>query len=206
MIKQDGPKKNRMKNFHKMTLKMILFASPMERETVPDKPVDSCKRFMNCKSVALKEQELNNQFRILRHGQSELLSSIHGKHIPGNLPLVQQRHSKQPLSFFLLGTQTNSSFGAETLSPHRPADPHVRLRHDSQRNQRQTRSPSPNELPQTVGPADNVCNRKRHFLQRIQRQIPKHLVPSLADGTVQINFQGDGTPSQRISFEIPPGS
>jgi hypothetical protein len=39
MIKQDGPKKNRMKNFHKMTLKMILFASPMEREMVPDEPV-----------------------------------------------------------------------------------------------------------------------------------------------------------------------
>ncbi len=62
MIKQDGPKKNRIKNFHKLTLKMILFASTMDSEIVPDKPVDSCKHFMNCKSVALAEQELNNQF------------------------------------------------------------------------------------------------------------------------------------------------
>ncbi len=62
MIKQDRPKQNRIKNFHKSTLKMILFASGMDSETVSVKPVDLCKRFMNCKLVALAEQELNNQF------------------------------------------------------------------------------------------------------------------------------------------------
>ncbi len=62
MIEQDGPKITRIKNFHKSTLKMILFASAMDREMVPDKHVDSSKRFMNCKSYALAEQDLNNQF------------------------------------------------------------------------------------------------------------------------------------------------
>jgi hypothetical protein len=72
MIKQDRPKKNRIKNFHKLTLKMILFASVMDSDTVPDKPVDSCKRFMNCKSVALAKQELNNQFESCGMGKVSL--------------------------------------------------------------------------------------------------------------------------------------
>ncbi len=49
-----------------------------------------------------------------------------------------------------------------------------------------------NELPQIVRPVDDVCNGTGHFLWRIQYRIPKPLVPSLADGMVQINFQGDG--------------
>jgi hypothetical protein len=44
MIKQDGPKKNRIKNFHELTLKMILFASAMDSKRVPNESVDSCKR------------------------------------------------------------------------------------------------------------------------------------------------------------------
>jgi hypothetical protein len=62
MTEQYEPKKNRIKNIHKLTHKMILFAFAMDSKTVPDKPVDSCKCFTNCKSVALAEQELNNQF------------------------------------------------------------------------------------------------------------------------------------------------
>jgi hypothetical protein len=41
---------------------MILFASAMDDETVPTNPIESCKRFINSKTVALAEQELNFQF------------------------------------------------------------------------------------------------------------------------------------------------
>ncbi len=49
-------------NLHKATIKMILFAAAMDNEEVPDDVTDSCKRFVNSKSVALMEQELNQQF------------------------------------------------------------------------------------------------------------------------------------------------
>jgi hypothetical protein len=41
---------------------MILFASALDNEEIPDEAVDSCKRIINSKMVALAEQELNNQF------------------------------------------------------------------------------------------------------------------------------------------------
>jgi hypothetical protein len=41
---------------------MILFASATDNEEVPTDFTDSCKRFMNSKTVALAEQELNQQF------------------------------------------------------------------------------------------------------------------------------------------------
>jgi hypothetical protein len=55
-------KKNRIKNFHKLTIKMILFASTEGYKTVPAKPVESCNCFMNCKTVVFAEQALNSQF------------------------------------------------------------------------------------------------------------------------------------------------
>ena len=54
--------KNRVKNLHDSTLKMMLFASALDADTVPTDLVDSCKRFINSKTVALAEQELNLQF------------------------------------------------------------------------------------------------------------------------------------------------
>ena len=54
--------KNRVKNLHESTLKMILFASAMDNESVPTEPIDSCRRIINSKTVALAEQELNLQF------------------------------------------------------------------------------------------------------------------------------------------------
>jgi hypothetical protein len=42
---------------------MILFASVMDNKEVPTNFTDSCKRFMNSKTVALAEQELNQEFK-----------------------------------------------------------------------------------------------------------------------------------------------
>jgi hypothetical protein len=61
MINKENSSKNCVKNLHKATIKMILFTSAMDNE-VPDDVTDFCKHFMNSKSVALAEQELNQQF------------------------------------------------------------------------------------------------------------------------------------------------
>ncbi len=62
MIDKENSSKNCVKNLHEATIKMILFALARDNEEVPDNVTDSCKRFMNSKSVALAEQELNQQF------------------------------------------------------------------------------------------------------------------------------------------------
>ncbi len=62
IVETSGKKKNRVKNLHKSTIKMLLFASAMDNETVPLDLTDSCKRVINSKIVALAEQELNLQF------------------------------------------------------------------------------------------------------------------------------------------------
>ena len=54
--------KNRFKNLHDSTIQMILFASALDSDEIPDKPVESCNCMINSKMVALAEQELNNQF------------------------------------------------------------------------------------------------------------------------------------------------
>jgi hypothetical protein len=55
---------------HDSSIKMLLFASALDSEEIPDEPVDSCKRIINSKTVALAEQELNNQFE--SHGLNEV--------------------------------------------------------------------------------------------------------------------------------------
>jgi hypothetical protein len=62
MIKKDGFLKNRVKNLHESTIKMLLFASAMDNETVPTDLTESCKCFINSKTAALAKQELNLQF------------------------------------------------------------------------------------------------------------------------------------------------
>ncbi len=62
MIKKDGITKNRVKTLHESTIKMILFASAMGNESVPIDLAESCRRFVNSKTVALTEQELKIQF------------------------------------------------------------------------------------------------------------------------------------------------
>ena len=54
--------KNRVKHLHESTIKMFLFASAMDNESVPTELTESCKRIINSKTVALAEQELNLQF------------------------------------------------------------------------------------------------------------------------------------------------
>jgi hypothetical protein len=53
MIEKDGLTKNRVKNLHKSTMKMLLFASAMDNETVPVDLSESCKCFINSKTVTL---------------------------------------------------------------------------------------------------------------------------------------------------------
>jgi hypothetical protein len=55
-------KKNRVKHLHESTIKMLLFASAMDNESVPTDLTESCKRIINSKTVALAEQELDLQF------------------------------------------------------------------------------------------------------------------------------------------------
>jgi hypothetical protein len=55
MIEKSGKAKNRVKHLHESTIKMLLFASAMDNETVPTDLTDSCKRVINSKTVALAE-------------------------------------------------------------------------------------------------------------------------------------------------------
>jgi hypothetical protein len=55
--------KNRVKNLVESTIKMLLFASAIDNETVPIDLSDSCKQFINSKTAALGKQELNLQFK-----------------------------------------------------------------------------------------------------------------------------------------------
>jgi hypothetical protein len=49
---------------------MILFASALDNEEIPDKSIDSCMRVINSKTVVLAKQELNNLFE--SHGLNEV--------------------------------------------------------------------------------------------------------------------------------------
>ena len=62
MIEKEGLIKYRFKNLHESMTKMIIFASAVDNEDTPDEPVESFKRIVNSKTVALAEQELNTQF------------------------------------------------------------------------------------------------------------------------------------------------
>ncbi len=62
MVEKSGEAKNRVKNLHKSTIKMLLFVSAMDNETVPNDLMESCKCIINSKMVALAKQELNLQF------------------------------------------------------------------------------------------------------------------------------------------------
>jgi hypothetical protein len=73
MIKKDGFLKNRFKNLHESTIKMLLFASAMEDKMVPTDLTKSCKRFINSKMAALAKQELNLQFK--NHGMHKVTFS-----------------------------------------------------------------------------------------------------------------------------------
>jgi hypothetical protein len=62
MIEKNGTSKNQIKHFHDLTIQMLIFASALDNNEISDKPIESCKRFMKIKTVALAKQELKNQF------------------------------------------------------------------------------------------------------------------------------------------------
>ncbi len=64
MIEKEGTSKNCFKNLHDSTIQMIIFASALDSNVIPDEPVESCMHIINSKTVAHAEQELNNQFKI----------------------------------------------------------------------------------------------------------------------------------------------
>jgi hypothetical protein len=65
MVKKDRSTKNRVKNLHKSTIKMLLIVSAMDNETVPIDLTDSCKQLIHSKIAAFAKQELNLQFENL---------------------------------------------------------------------------------------------------------------------------------------------
>ncbi len=64
-IERDDKKKDRIKKLHHSIKQLILFASAEDAESVPDEPLESCKRFMNAESDGNADQELNIQFKSL---------------------------------------------------------------------------------------------------------------------------------------------
>ena len=64
---KENKKENRLRHFHESILHMICFASATDDEAIPDEPFDSCKRFCNCKTEGLAEQELLHQLESLGH-------------------------------------------------------------------------------------------------------------------------------------------
>jgi hypothetical protein len=100
MIEKEGTSKNQFKNLHESFIQMILFPSALDNEEIPDEPVDSLKRTINSKTVALAEQELNIQFET--HGLNEVsFSPGYCKYILRLIDLGKQQHAKQSFSFLL---------------------------------------------------------------------------------------------------------
>ncbi len=86
MIDKENFSKNCVKNLHEATIKMILFASAMDNKEVPDDVTDSCKHFMNSKSVALAEQELNQQFKTRGMNEVSFVTGYMANMYAGSFP------------------------------------------------------------------------------------------------------------------------
>jgi hypothetical protein len=59
MIKKEGLIKNRFKNLHESIIKMIIYASAVDSEDTPDKPVESLKRIINSINTQFESHGLN---------------------------------------------------------------------------------------------------------------------------------------------------
>ncbi len=59
-----------VKNLHESTIKMLLFMSAMDDETLPTDLTHSCKQFITSKTTALAEQEFDLQFE--NHGMTKV--------------------------------------------------------------------------------------------------------------------------------------
>ena len=62
-IEKDDKKKDRIKKLHQSVKQLLLFASADDADSVPDEPLESCKRFINAKTDGIANQELNIQFK-----------------------------------------------------------------------------------------------------------------------------------------------
>jgi hypothetical protein len=65
MIEKKGTNKNQFKKPHDSSIQMILFASALDNEEIPEEPVFSCKRIINSKTVALAEQESTTNLNLV---------------------------------------------------------------------------------------------------------------------------------------------
>ncbi len=63
MVKKDRSAKNRVKNLHKSTIKMLFLVSAMDNKTLLTDLTDPCKQFINSKTAALAKQKLKLQFK-----------------------------------------------------------------------------------------------------------------------------------------------
>jgi hypothetical protein len=114
---------------------MILFASALDNEEIPNELVDSCKRIINSKTMALTEQELNNQFE--SHGLNEVsflpgYTNVYAGSLIWASSDTPSNHS--PFSF-AEPSRTNPSHRAKEPPPNPSADPNPRSRDVRQRNQ-----------------------------------------------------------------------
>jgi hypothetical protein len=64
-LEKDDKKKDRIKKLHQAVKQLILFASAEDADSVPDEPLESCKRFLNAETDGIADQELNMQFKNL---------------------------------------------------------------------------------------------------------------------------------------------
>ena len=145
-----------------MTLPLRCFSShqpwqALDNKEIPDELIDSCKRIINSKTVALAEQELNNQLE--SHGLNEV------SFLPGYIANVYTGS----LIWASSDTPSNHSpFSFAKVEPIRAAEQknrHLALqliltqsRDVSRRNQsfEQTGSPSSNEFPRATRAASDV--------------------------------------------------
>jgi hypothetical protein len=54
-IEKDDKKKDRIKKLHHSIKQLILFASADDAKSIPDEPLESCKRFMNSETDGMSD-------------------------------------------------------------------------------------------------------------------------------------------------------
>jgi hypothetical protein len=62
-IKRGSKKKDQFKKLHPSVLKLLIFASAKDANTVPTGVIEACKHFINSETEGLEDLELNTQFQ-----------------------------------------------------------------------------------------------------------------------------------------------
>jgi hypothetical protein len=204
MIEKEGSSKNQFNNLHESSIQMILFASALDKDKIPDKPVDSLKRIINSKMVALTEQELNIQFET--HGLNVVSFS------PGYITNIYSGS----LTWASSDTPSNHSpFSFAEVEPIRVAEQksrHLTLQliltqgrgmSVEEIKASNVGSPPPNEFPRIARTAPDVHSCHRHSLWRTKRWIPMPQGSLEHDELLQVHLQSKGMPRRRIPSKIP---